>query len=105
MWNDCCTMTESESTILKQFEDKIYRLRHKYQEAIEQNKKFRDTLQEQATKLQELSQRHSALEQKYNNLKQAKVISLSDAEIDTTRERLAGLVREIDRCIESLKNN
>ncbi len=104
MWDDCCIMNEIEATILGQFEDKLYRLRHKYQEAVEQNKKFREALQEQKNMLQDLSQRYSALEQKYNNLKQAKVISLSDAEIETTRDRITKLVREIDRCIESLKN-
>ena len=62
-------MNEIEATILGQFEDKLYRLRHKYQEAVEQNKKFREALQEQKNMLQDLSQRYSALEQKYNNLK------------------------------------
>lgn len=47
--------------------------------------------------------RCKALESNYNNLKQAKVISISDAEVGQTKELLSRLVREIDQCIESLK--
>ena len=44
-----------------------------------------------------------ALENSYNNLKQAKIISLSDSGIEGAKEKITRLVREIDRCIESLK--
>lgn len=103
MWIDCRIMTESEKNILEQFEYNIRRLRDKYLQAVQQNKMLENKLRECEEKFQEALQRNSALEQKYNNLKQAKVISLSDSEIGITRERLTKLVREIDRCIESLK--
>lgn len=96
-------MVENETTILKHLEENLHRLKHRYEQTVKQNSELRKALQENKVSLIELSQRYSALEQSYNNLKQAKVISLSDAEIDTTRERLTKLVREIDRCIESLK--
>lgn len=96
-------MTESEKNILEQFEYNIRRLRDNYLQAVQQNKKLENMLREREEKFQELLQRNSVLEQKYNNLKQAKVISLSDSEIGVTKEKLTKLVREIDRCIESLK--
>lgn len=96
-------MTESEKNILEQFEYNIRRLRDNYLQAVQQNKKLENMFREREEKFQELLQRNSVLEQKYNNLKQAKVISLSDSEIGVTKEKLTKLVREIDRCIESLK--
>ncbi len=95
-------MTENDKTILKQFEEKLHRVLYEYKQITEQNNVLSRRLQEQECLLKELQMRYDALEKSYNNLKQAKIISLSDAEIGTTKERLSKLVREIDRCIESL---
>ncbi len=95
-------MTEKETTTLIQFEQKLRLLVANHQKAQERIKELTDALEQADSHIQTLEQRLSAIEHSYNNLKQAKVISLSDAEISTTRERLTALVREIDRCIESL---
>lgn len=96
-------MVEIETTILKHFEESLHLLKYRYEQSVKKNRELYNALQEKEELLKDLLQRYSTLEQKYNNLKQAKVISLSDAEVDTTRKRLTKLVREIDRCIESLK--
>ena len=95
-------MTERERATLTQFEQRLRLLVHNHQQALLHIKELTDTLEQKNSHIQELEERCATLEQNYNNLKQAKVISLSDAEIETTRERLTALVREIDRCIESL---
>ena len=95
-------MTDSDKNALKQFEEKLRGLIYKYEQERERNESLTRRLKKQEDRLRELEMRNVALEKNYNNLKQAKVISLSDAEIGTTRERISMLVREIDRCIESL---
>ncbi len=95
-------MTEKDTATLLQFEQKLRLLVHNHQKAQERIKELTHTLEQASNYIQEMEQRLDTLEHSYNNLKQAKVISLSDAEISTTRERLTALVREIDRCIESL---
>lgn len=95
-------MTEKETATLTQFEQKLRLLVHNHQKAILHIKELTDTLEQNSRHIQELEERCATLEEKYNNLKQAKVISLSDSEIGATRERITALVREIDRCIESL---
>ena len=60
-------------------------------------------LQEKEDKLKELQKNCSEIENKYNDLKQARILSLSDNNIEETKERISRLVREIDRCIESLQ--
>lgn len=95
-------MTENDKTILKQFEEKLRRVLYNYEQTTEQNNYLSDKIEELECSLKELQMRYDALEKSYNNLKQAKIISLSDAEIGTTKERLSKLVREIDHCIESL---
>ena len=95
-------MTRDDITKLEEFEEKLYRLKLKHEQYVKRNKELEQTLTERNTSLAELQQRYVLLETKYNNLKQAKVISLSDSEISVTRERITKLVREIDQCIESL---
>lgn len=95
-------MTKEEIARLEQFQEKLLLLRVKHRRAVERNKELESALAMRNAEYQALEQRFAEMEQNYNNLKQAKVISLSDAEIGVTRERLTKLVREIDQCIESL---
>ena len=96
-------MTENDIAIINDFESKLHRLIYEYNRNAEKNKELSDKIAKKENTLMELQQRCNALENSYNNLKQAKIISLSDAGIEGTKERISKLVREIDRCIESLK--
>lgn len=96
-------MTENDRIAIESFEEKLYRLVYEYKQNREQLKELSLQLQERENALQEMKMRYSALESSYNNLKQAKVISLSSESADEAKEKISRLVREIDRCIESLK--
>lgn len=96
-------MTEKDRTIIADFENKLHRLVHEFRQKEELNNELARKIEEKENLLKELQLRCTALEKNYNDLKQARVISLSDAAVGETKERIAKLVREIDRCIESLK--
>lgn len=95
-------MTKEDIAKLDLFQEKLLLLRQKHRQAVERNKELESALATRNAEYQALEQRFNEMVHNYNNLKQAKVISLSDAEIGATRSRLTELVREIDRCIESL---
>ena len=96
-------MTENDRTVIANFEEKLHRLVIEYKQKEERNKVLASILQQKENALEELRLRCEALEKSYNNLKQAKILSLNDRTVDETKERISKLVREIDRCIESLK--
>ena len=96
-------MTGNETTIISEFEGKLHLLIHEYRQKSEQNMELARQIEEKENILKELQMRCAALESSYNNLKQAKIISLSDSGIEGAKEKITRLVREIDRCIESLK--
>lgn len=96
-------MTGNETTIISEFEGKLHLLIHEYRQKSEQNMELARLIEEKENMLKELQMRCAALESSYNNLKQAKIISLSDSGIDGAKEKISRLVREIDRCIESLQ--
>ena len=96
-------MTVNETNIMNEFEGKLHLLIHEYKQKAEQNRELSRQIEEKENTLKELQMRCVALEESYNNLKQAKIISLSDSGIEGAKEKITRLVREIDRCIESLK--
>ena len=96
-------MSENARTVITDFENKLHRLVHEYRTKVEQNDELSRKIEEKENMLHELQLRCTDLENSYNNLKQAKVISISDAGVDGVKEKISRLVREIDRCIESLK--
>lgn len=96
-------MTEKDRIVLATFEEKLHRLVYEHRQLKEANLELSRTLRDKENRLAELLQRCSALENSYNDLKQAKIISLTGESIDETRDRISRLVREIDRCIDSLK--
>ena len=96
-------MNENARTVITDFENKLHRLVHEYRTKVEQNDELSRKIEEKENMLHELQLICTALENSYNNLKQAKVISISDAGVDGVKEKISRLVREIDRCIESLK--
>ena len=96
-------MNENDRTVIANFEEKLHRLVYEYKQNVERNKELTAMVQQKENTLKELELRCVALEKNYNNLKQAKILSLNDNAVDETRDRISKLVREIDRCIESLK--
>ena len=95
-------MTGKDRTLMTAFEEKLHRLVYEYKRMQETNRELSRVLEEKENTLKELLLRCSALESSYNNLKQAKMFSLSDSGIEGAKERISKLVREIDQCIESL---
>lgn len=96
-------MTENDRTIIAGFEEKLHRLIFEYRQKEKLNKELTAIVQQKENALKELQLRCTALEESYNNLKQAKILSLNDNAVNETKDRISSLVREIDRCIESLK--
>jgi hypothetical protein len=96
-------MTENDRTIIAGFEEKLHLLVHEYRLKEERVKELTGIVQQKENLLKELQLRCNALESSYNNLKQARILSLNDNAVNETKERISKLVREIDRCIESLK--
>ena len=91
------------NTTITDFESKLHLLIHEYKQKVELSNELTRKIEEKENALKELQMRCVALENSYNNLKQAKIISLSDNGIEGAKEKITRLVREIDRCIESLK--
>ena len=95
-------MTAEEEKILHLFETHARQLIIKHKDTLEHNKELNQALTEEKTRVQELEQRIATLEQKYANLKMAKMIEITTAENQAAQKRINKLIREIDKCIALL---
>lgn len=88
--------------LLNTFEGKLRHFMYLYEEQQKENASLRQLLAEKEVEIAELQNSRKELEAMYTNLKTARIISINDNELRDTKQRLAKLVREVDKCIALL---
>lgn len=95
-------MTEQDSILIEQFEGKIRKLVDLYGTVKSMNSRLQQQLDAKDAEIARLNDELSSLKESYQYLKQSKVLEVSGHDIDDTKRRVSGLVREIDHCIKLL---
>jgi len=95
-------MTDDDSILIGQFEAKIRKLMDLYNDVKLRNSQLIQEIEARNGEIRQLREEVSSLRESYLNLKQSKVLEVSGHDIDATKHRISGLVREIDHCIELL---
>lgn len=95
-------MTEDDSRLIEQFEGKIRKLVDLYDTVKCSNSQLQGQLKAKEEEIMQLKEELAGLKESYQNLKRSKVLEVSGHDIDDTKRRISGLVREIDHCIELL---
>jgi chromosome segregation ATPase len=95
-------MTEDDSKLIEQFEGKIRKLVDLYDTVKSSNSELQGQLEAKDEEIRQLKDQLTNLKESYQNLKRSKVLEVSGHDIDDTKRRISGLVREIDHCIELL---
>ena len=73
-----------------------------YDELKQENADLKHLLMQKEQEILQLEQSRKELEVQFTDLKMARTLSLYDKDIKDAKQRLSGLVREIDRCIALL---
>ena len=73
-----------------------------YEDLKQENSHLKQLLAEKCKEMEQLEAGRKELEARYANLKTARTLSLYDKDIKDAKQRLSGLVREVDRCIALL---
>lgn len=95
-------MTEEDKKLLNTFEGKLRHFMYLYEELKQENTSLRQLLAEKEVEISELQNSRKELEAMYTNLKTARILSINGNELRDTKQRLAKLVREVDKCIALL---
>jgi predicted nucleic acid-binding Zn-ribbon protein len=97
-------MTESEKT-LAAFEGRVHQLIIRYQELKKENEELYKMVEKSEHDLKDLQGQMAQSERDYNSLKMAKMIEITDGDLQGAKDRLSKLIREVNKCISMLQGD
>ncbi|MGP1481813.1 MAG: hypothetical protein ACTTJL_09005 [Hoylesella enoeca] len=95
---------EADEKTLTLFTTRIRQMILQYQETKKENDELYGLVDERDAKIKQLESRLSQAEQDYNALKMAKMIEVTDADMESARKRLNKLIRDVNKCITLLND-
>ena len=95
-------MTEEQLKNMRSFEVRVHQILQLCDKLRIENANFKSQLEELRGINDSLKEENSKLKIRYDNLKIARMISVSKDDFKATKERLSNLVLEVDKCIVSL---
>ena len=96
-------MTPSEKT-LADFETRVRQMILQFQELKKENGRLQTLIGEQATEIEELKARVTQADNDYNSLKMARMLEITDGNLDEAKERLSRMIRQVNKCIAILSD-
>ena len=95
-------MTAQEEQALHLFETRVRQLILSYQKLAQDNQRLQQELVEKQQALDEALAQNQQLNIDYNNLKLARMMTVSGEDLQSAKNRLSRLIREVDKCIALL---
>ena len=91
-----------ENKILNLFTTRMRQLILQYQEVKEQNKELLSKLQMNERENERLKKQLEQAKNDYNSLKMARLVEVTDGDIESSKRRLSNMIREVNKCITLL---
>lgn len=98
-------MTAEERQSMKNFEAKVRQVIAQFRVLKQENADLYTELAGRDDEIKKLKAELAQSKSDYNNLKLAKMIEISDADIQTSKMKITQLVREINKCINILSTS
>ena len=95
-------MTTNEQTLSK-FQTRVRQMILRFQELKKENEELYAMLDKSEKDIENLRTQLSQSTNDYNSLKMAKMIEITDGDLENTKARLSKLIREVNKCITILK--
>ena len=96
-------MNPSEKT-LADFEIRVRQMIFRFQELKKENGRLQTLIGEQATEIEELKARVTQADNDYNSLKMARMLEITDGNLEEAKERLSRMIRQVNKCIAILSD-
>ena len=96
-------MNPSEKT-LADFETRVRQMILQYQQLKKENMQLQLQIGEQATEIEELKAKVTQADNDYNSLKMARMLEITDGNLDEAKERLSRMIRQVNKCIAILSD-
>jgi predicted nuclease with TOPRIM domain len=96
-------MTSNEQMIAT-FQTRVRDLLHRFQELKKENAELYTMIEKNEQNIKVLQARLSQADRDYFNLKMAKMMEITDGDLDSAKARVAKLIREVNKCIAILSD-
>lgn len=96
-------MDSSEKT-LADFETRVRQMILQFQQLKQENLQLQQQIGEQSQTIEELKARVTQADNDYNSLKMARMLEISDANLEEAKERLSRMIRQVNKCIAILSD-
>lgn len=91
-----------EDKPLKLFTTRVRQMILHYQEVRRENSELKDNIKQQQKTIEQLEAKLRQAEYDYNSLKMAKMLEITQRDMDAAKVRLSKLIREVNKCITLL---
>ena len=94
-------MTENDKT-LTLFSTRVRQLILQYEQTKKEDEELYVMLENQESEIQRLKSILEQTKRDFESLKMAKMMEISDGDIDAAKKRISGLIKEVNKCITLL---
>ena len=95
---------DSIEKALTQFATRVRQMILQYQSVQKQNADLNSEIEARNARIKELEAELSQAKIDYESLKMAKMIEISDGELESAKKRLSKLIRDVNKCITLLSD-
>ena len=93
-----------ESNTLKLFTTRMRQLILQFQATKKENEELYAMVDLREKEVQQLKEQLDQARKDYQSLQMAKMIEITDGDMDAAKKRIAGLIREVNKCITLLSD-
>lgn len=94
----------SNDAYMNVFTTRVRQLILKYQETKKENSELYNMVDERDKRIAELERVVSEKDREYQALKTAKMLEITDGDIESAKNRVAKLIRDVNQCITLLSD-
>ena len=96
-------MDPNEMT-LTTFETRVRQMILRFQELKKENNALHVQLQKDEQEIQNLKSKLAQADSNYNSLKMAKMLEITDGDLEGAKARVSKMIREVNKCISLLSD-
>ena len=96
-------MGASEKTI-NTFATRVRQMILKFEDVKRENEELYAMVEERDAKIKESEDKLTQAKHDYDSLKMAKMMTISDSDMENTQKRIAKLIRDVNKCITLLSD-
>ena len=93
---------DAKEKTLATFSARVRQLLFQYQELKKENNELYAMVDEREKKIKLLESQVAQKQTEYNSLKTAKMLEITDGDLDGAKKQVAKLIREVNKCITLL---